>query len=178
MVARSGAAPRLTGLYSRGAGGNRTPVRRAVADRATTVPEIYGSAAAAPPGRWASRRRPPPGLSPMSAVFPAASGLSRRQPSLLLPGCGGQAPRAITGRWCSRSPGLSGGDSELLVGSCVCAPFKESEQLRSHDSASGLNVETDQPLVKQPDKCTGHPRPALRPCPHGFAPPLRPLARC
>ncbi len=105
------------------------------------------------------KRRPPPGLSPMSAVFPAASGLSRRQPSLLLPGCGGQAPRAITGRWCSRSPGLSGGDSELLIGSCVCAPFKESEQLRSHDSASGPDVETDQPLVKQPDKCTGTPDP-------------------
>jgi hypothetical protein len=35
----------------------------------------------------------------MSAVFPAASGLSRRQPPLLLPGCGDQAPRAITGRW-------------------------------------------------------------------------------
>jgi hypothetical protein len=123
-------------------------------------------------------RRPPPGLSPMSAVFPAASGLSRRQSSLLLPGCGDQAPRAITGRWCSRSPGLSGGDSELLIGSCVCAPFKESEQLRSHDSASGLDVETDQPLVKQPDECTGDRCPALRLGLAGFAPSLRPLARC
>jgi hypothetical protein len=99
LVARSGAAPRPSRLSLRGAGGNRTPVRRAVADRATTIPEIYGSAAAAPPGRWASRRRPPSGLFPMSAVFPAASGLSRRQPPLLLPGCGDQAPRAITGRW-------------------------------------------------------------------------------
>src|SRR5262245_26000636 len=62
-----------------GAGGNRTPVRRAVAVRATTIPEVYGSTAAAPPGRWASlggRRRgfargqrsfPPP------AVFPAVN---------------------------------------------------------------------------------------------------------
>jgi len=114
----------------------------------------------------------------MSAVFPAASGLSRRQSSLLLPGCGDQAPRTITGRWCSRSPGLSGGDSELLIGSCVCAPFKESEQLRSHDSASGLDVETDQPLVKQPDKCTGDRCPALRLRLAGFAPSLHPLARC
>src|ERR687898_2271045 len=128
-----------------GAGGNRTPVRRAVADRATTIPEIYGSTAAAPPGRWASRggRRQVCSLRP--AVFLAVSGLSRRQSPLLLPGCGDQAPRAITGRWCSRSPGLSGGEGVLLIGSCVCAPFKESEQLRSHDSTSGLDVETDQP---------------------------------
>src|SRR3954451_18865655 len=47
---------------------------------------------------------PPPGLSPTSTVFPVASGLSRRQPPLLLPGCDGQAPRALTGRDDSRSP--------------------------------------------------------------------------
>ena len=47
-------------------------------------------------------RGPPPGLSPGSAVFHAVSGLSRCQPSLLLPGCGGQAPRAIAGRDRSR----------------------------------------------------------------------------
>lgn len=57
--------------------------------------------AAVPPGRLA-HQGPPPGLSPGSAVFPAASGLSRRQPPLLLPGCGGQAPRAIAGRDRSR----------------------------------------------------------------------------
>jgi hypothetical protein len=34
----------------------------------------------------------------MPAVFLAVSGLSRRQPPLLLPGCDGQAPRAIAGR--------------------------------------------------------------------------------
>ena len=79
-------------VYSPPPGGNRTPVRRAVDDRATTIPEVYGSTAAAPPGRWASRRRPPPGLSLRSAVFLAVSGLSRRQPPLLLPGCGDQAP--------------------------------------------------------------------------------------
>src|SRR5690606_20693776 len=101
-------------------------------------------------------RGPPPGLSLVPAFFHASSGLSRRQPPLVLPGCGDQAPRAITGRWCSRSPDLSGGEGVLLVvGSCVCAPFKESEQLRSHDSTSGLHVETDQPHVKQHHECTG-----------------------
>jgi hypothetical protein len=129
----------------RGAGGNRTPVRRAVADRATTIPEIYGSTAAAPPGRWASRGGRRRVCSPMPAVFPAASGLSRRQSPLLLPGCGDQALRALTGRGCSRCAWRSGDEGVLLIGSCVCAPFKESEQLRSHDSASGPDVETDQP---------------------------------
>jgi hypothetical protein len=43
-------------------------------------------------------RSMPPELSPGSAVFPAASGLSRRRPPLLVPGCGGLASRAITGR--------------------------------------------------------------------------------
>ena len=60
-----------------------------------------GCAATTSPGRVAiARRRPtvPPELSPGSAVFPAASGLSRRHPPLLVPGCGGVAPRAIAGR--------------------------------------------------------------------------------
>src|SRR5262245_31332078 len=81
-----------------GAGGNRTPVRQAVADRATTIPEVYGSTAAAPPGRWASRGGRRQVCSLRSAVFLAVSGLSRRQPPLLLPGCGDPAPRALTGR--------------------------------------------------------------------------------
>ena len=79
--------------------------------------------------------------------FLAVSGLSRRQPSLLLPGCGGQALRALTGRGCSRCAWRSGGEGVLLIGSCVCAPFRESEQLRSHNVTSGLDVETDQPRV-------------------------------
>jgi hypothetical protein len=62
---------------------------------------LYGCRAA---GSVGPARRPPPGLSPTSAFFLAVSGLSRRQPSLLLPGCDGQAPRAVTGRWCSRTP--------------------------------------------------------------------------
>jgi len=39
----------------------------------------------------------------------------------------------------------SGSESEILIGISLSAPFKESEQLRSHVSASGPNVETDQP---------------------------------
>ena len=40
----------------------------------------------------------------------------------------------------------SGGESEIVrIGVSVEAPFKESEQLRSHVSASGPDVETDQP---------------------------------
>src|SRR3954453_18859215 len=86
---------------------------------------------------------PPPGLSPMSTVFPVASGLSRRQPPLLLPGCDGQAPRALTGRDDSRHLKGSGGDSEVLVGASFGAPFKESEQLRSHER---LPVSTSKPI--------------------------------
>ena len=84
-----------------------------------------GSTAAAPPGRWASRGRPLPGLSLMSAVFLAVSGLSRRQPSLLLPGCDDQAPRAITGRDLTLRYLGSGSESEVI---CIgrywlCAVF-------------------------------------------------------
>ena len=80
-----------------GAGGNRTPVRRRVTVRATTIPENVA--------QWLPLRRvgraskaPPQGLSPESAVFHAVSGLSQLSPPLLLPGCGGPTPRAVTGR--------------------------------------------------------------------------------
>lgn len=56
---------------------------------------LYGCRAA---GSVGSARESPPGLSPRSAVFHAVSGLSHRQPPLLLPGCGDLAPRAIAGR--------------------------------------------------------------------------------
>jgi hypothetical protein len=45
---------------------------------------------------------------------------------------------------------MSGGDSELLIGGSLFALFNESEQLGSHESASRLNVETDQPRVDLP----------------------------
>jgi hypothetical protein len=47
---------------------------------------------------------PPPGLSPVPAFFHAVSGLSLLSPVLLLPGCTGQAPRAIAGRDVSLRP--------------------------------------------------------------------------
>ena len=47
------------------------------------------------PGQVGSR--PPPRLSETSVFFRTVSGLSRRQPRLLLPGCRGQAPCAIAG---------------------------------------------------------------------------------
>ena len=64
---------------------------------------VRGLMAATPPGR-ASREALPKGLSPLSAVFHAVSGLSLLSPPLLLPGCGGPTPRAVTGRDDSRSP--------------------------------------------------------------------------
>src|SRR3954451_9124364 len=93
----------------------------------------------------------------MSTVFPVVSGLSRRQPPLLLPGCDGQAPRALTGRDDSRHLKGSGGDSEVLVGASFGAPFKESEQLRSHER---LPVSTSKPIsplvVLNATECTGY----------------------
>ena len=64
----------------------------------------------------------PPDLSPVSAVFPAVSGLSRRHPPLLLPGCGGSAPRALTGRDDSQSPKGLGGESEVAIGASGLCP--------------------------------------------------------
>ena len=81
-------------LTRRGAGGNRTPVHQALNDRDTTIPD-FRTDAVLPAGRLA--RRPSAQLSERSAVFHAVSGLSRRHPPLLLPGCGGSAPCAIAG---------------------------------------------------------------------------------
>ena len=52
---------------------------------------------------------------------------------------------AMTLRYLTRSDGKS---EIVLIGVSVVAPFKESEQLRSHEEASGSNVETDQPHVQ------------------------------
>jgi len=46
---------------------------------------------------WPSQGRSTLGLCRVSADFHAVSGLSRRHPPLLLPGCGGSAPCAISG---------------------------------------------------------------------------------
>ena len=78
-----------------GAGGNRTPVRLVRTVRATTIPEsvAYGNHTAGSDEAETS----PPDLSPMPTVFPVVSLLSGCHPPLLLPGCGEQAPCAITG---------------------------------------------------------------------------------
>ncbi len=110
---------------------------------------VRGWAAASSPGRL--------GRSPAAGSFSDVSGLSRRQwsfPTVLHRFCCRAAvnrPRvalllAMTLRYLTRS----GGKSEIvLIGVSVVAPFKESEQLRSHDAASVSNVETDQPRVIQ-----------------------------
>ncbi len=66
-------------------------------------------------------------------------------PLLLLPGCSGQAPRAIAGRDVSHhlTGWESGGESEVAIGASLGAPFKESEQLRSHER---LPVPTSKPV--------------------------------
>src|SRR5688500_20016731 len=88
--------------------------------------------AALPAGRLGLR--PPPGLSRVSVVFPTVSGLSRRHPPLLLPGCGEQAPGAIAGPDVSLpADSRSGGESEVAIGASVGALFNESEQLGSHE---------------------------------------------
>ncbi len=89
--------------------------------------------------------------------FSGVSGLSRRQrsfPAVLLcfccqaaadwprvpPGGGSQSPQRPTLR--------SGGEEHgFIIAVSIGAPFLESEQLRSRSTVSGLNVETDQPLV-------------------------------
>jgi len=65
---------------------------------------------------------PPPGLCQVSVVFPTVSGLSLRSPTLLLPGCAGQAPCAITGHDDSLLPDGSGSESELAVGGSFFVP--------------------------------------------------------
>ena len=125
---------------SSGAGGNRTLVRRAVAGPATTIPESasHGRRTA---GSAASRHRRV--FPRCQRSLPAVSGLSRRPPLLLLPGCSDQAPRAIPGRDVSHVLTRSGGESEVAIGASLGAPFKESEQLRSHER---LPVPTSKPV--------------------------------
>ena len=85
-----------------GAGGNRTPVHQALFTSDTTIPVavltqhhrrvdyLIAQAACRLSGR--------------SLVFPNVSCLSRRHPSLLLPGCDELAPCAIAGHDVSLQP--------------------------------------------------------------------------
>jgi len=110
---------------------------------------VRGCAAASSPGRVERR------AAPTAGSFSDVSVLSRRQWSL----------PTVLHRFCCRAavnrprvalllamtlgyPIRSDGKSEIvLIGVSVGAPFQESEQLRSHEEASGSNVETDQPRV-------------------------------
>ena len=83
----------------------------------------------------------------MSSVFPNVSVLSRCHPPLLLPGCGGSAPCDLAAHECSPTPNELGGESELLIGSCMVAPFFESEQLGSHARTSNLTSKPVSPYV-------------------------------
>ncbi|CAB4584453.1 unannotated protein [freshwater metagenome] len=81
-----------------GAGGNRTPVHQASSARATTIPDLLPDAGRLAGQLTVTRRwRPTNRLSESSSVFPDVSCLSRCHPPLLLPGCGGSAPCAISG---------------------------------------------------------------------------------
>ena len=82
----------------------------------------------------------------MSSVFPNVSVLSRCHPPLLLPGCGGSAPCDLAAHECSPTPNKLGGESELLIGSCMVAPFFESEQLVSHARTSNLTSKPVSPI--------------------------------
>src|SRR3954471_9286912 len=135
-----------------GAGGNRTLVRQAVDVPATTIPAV------APCGRRAAgsaalRHRLV--FSSVLQFLPAVSVLSRLPPLLLLPGCSDQAPRAIAGRDVSRDLTRSGGESEVAIGASLGAPFKESEQLRSHERLPASTSKPISPLSKSTPKGPG-----------------------
>ena len=146
-----------------GAGGNRTPVHQASSASATTIP---GSGAHATPSAGRLPRGAACRLSGKPAVFPAVSGLSLRHPPLLLTGCGGSAPCGIAAHDVSRTP-LSGGESELLVGNSLVAPFYESEQLGSHPRTTDLLSKPVSPVIGcGEEQCRGGvgdccPRPAF-----------------
>lgn len=79
--------------------------------------------AAEPAGR-PTPKGPLPGLSPVSAVFHAVSGLSLRSTPTSVAGLWGSGPvRHRWSRFSSTSPEGSGGESELLVvGGSLCVP--------------------------------------------------------
>ena len=85
-------------------------------------------------------------LSTRSLVFPNVNSLSCRHSPLLLPGCGELAPCDLAAHDCSLPPNCLGGESELLVGSYICAPFYESEQLGSHARTATLTSKPVSPV--------------------------------
>ena len=130
-----------------GAGGNRTPVHQAVTDPATTIPDFAADASltggSADRHEWRSTDR----LSELSAVFPAVSGLSRRHPSLLLPGCGGSAPCGIAAHDVSRTHlKIRRRERTARWQFLLVAPFSESEQLGSHARPAKLTSKPVSPV--------------------------------
>ena len=103
-----------------GAGGNRTPVHQTLFASDTTIPVVmltqHHRRVDCLLTKTACR------LSDKSLVLPNVSVLSRRHPSLLLPGCDELAPCAIAGHDVSQLPNELGGESELLVGNSVFCP--------------------------------------------------------
>ena len=107
--------------------------------------------AATPPGRAGHE-------GPATRSFPRVSGLSLL--SAVYPGCLHRfccrvavdrprvpLPVAMTLYRLTRS----GGESEIVrVGVSLGAPFRESGQLRSHDTPTAIGVETDQPRGRRP----------------------------
>ena len=99
----------------------------------------------------------PPGQAghegPATGSFPQVSGLS--QLSAVCPSClhrfccqvAVDRPRVpLPVAMTLYRPTRSGGESEIVrIGVSLGAPFKESEQLRSHETATATGVETDQP---------------------------------
>src|SRR5690606_11360608 len=141
--ARARDGPALAAGPSRGAGGNRTPVRRAVTDRATTIPVIAASRLPHRRVGWPceeDRRRVFPRCQwsfPPSAVFPAVNHRFCCQAAVIWPRVPLLVAIALVHLGWIRRRGRT----------ARCRhPFKESEQLRSHGPAPGLDVETDQPL--------------------------------
>ena len=136
----------------RGAGGNRTPVRRAVAGSDTTIPD-YRVAGGAPPGRLPVRA--PPDLSPVSAVFLAVSGLSQLSSSASV------ARLQWTGPACPR-----GGRSYLTVrsvdqaarstgSSLPCLVVPRFWSLSNSGRVARFPVSTSKPI--SPLSMCGHP---------------------
>jgi hypothetical protein len=130
-VGMSRKSPGQSPFFARGgAGGNRTPVHQAETVRATTVPDLEADATS-PAGRLTT--------SGPRLVFPGSqwsfhtvSGLSRRHPPLLLPGCGGSTPCGLAAHDVSLQPDCQAARANCSLAILVFAPFNESEQLGSH----------------------------------------------
>ncbi len=144
-----------------GAGGNRTPVHQAETVRATTVPDLEADATS-PAGRLTT--------SGPRLVFPSGqwsfhtvSGLSRRHPPLLLPGCGGSAPCGLAAHDVSLQPDYQAARANCSLAILGFAPFNESEQLESHARPPKLMSKPVSPAGCAPVSVPGRGSPHLRP---------------